>query len=173
MKTGLTDVNQRFKRSKPDMLKFASRTLALIAFGFALFVSLFLESAFAQVYNNPVYIPAPLLAAQTLSAIGSVSYQVNSTGAVFVRFAGTNTGLIAEVDCTETRVAAPTWTAALALQPVGAGTGRIASVTANGLFWFNSSGFAQCRAKVTQLTTGSVTITFSGGPGRVIDTATI
>lgn len=143
-----------------------NRMLLAVAAALALGVA---ASASAQSYptNNPVYIPTPVLAQQSLSAAGTVGFNSNNVGDTLVRFSGSETGLAATIQCTESRASSPTWSN-LTIFPVGA-TGSAAApidaatgVTANGLYRVNSAACAQVRVNVTA-TTGAVNIAMSGG----------
>src|SRR4051812_14225117 len=57
----------------------------------------------AQTYpiNNPSYIPTAVLAATTFTTSGTATFNNNGNGTVLIRVAGTNTGLSAVVQITE------------------------------------------------------------------------
>lgn len=112
--------------------------------------------------NNPTYIPNAILASQNISAIGSVTYQNNGVGTLYIRVLGTYTGLVSTVQVTESRGATPTWTS-VAVEEMGAA--RRSTIIANGLFRLNVTGAAQVRLNVTAISTGTAAVSFSGGPG--------
>jgi hypothetical protein len=132
------------------------------AFLFALFLP---ALALAQVYptNNPTYLPNAVLASATLSAPGSVTFQNNGVDTLVIRLLGTYTGLVGIFEGTESRGTSPTWTA-LSAQGIN-GLPRVSSVSANGAFSLNVSGWAQVRFRVTGISTGSVAVTMSGNGG--------
>lgn len=146
------------------MIRKAFAALAAASLAFACVAA----PATAQTYpsNSPVYIPTPVLASQSLSAAGTVVFNANNVGDTLIRFAGSETGLAATVQCTESRAASPTWTN-VGLFPVGltgAASAPVApavGVTTNGLYRINSAGCAQVRINVTA-TTGAVNISAAG-----------
>lgn len=112
--------------------------------------------------NNPVYIPNAILASQNISAVGTVVYQNNGVGTLYIRVLGTYTGLVSTVQVTESRGASPTWTN-VGVEEMGAA--RRTTIIANGLYRLNVAGAAQIRLNVTAISTGTAAVSFSGGPG--------
>lgn len=112
--------------------------------------------------NNPTYIPTAILAPSTFTTSGTATFNNNGNGTVLIRVAGTNTGLSAVVQITESRVASPTWTT-VPVQTVG---GTITStITANGLYRLNVNGAAQVRFNLSSITGTNVTVSAAGTPG--------
>ena len=119
-------------------------------------------------FNNPTYIPAAISPQATIP-IGTTSlfaFQTNGVSTLYLRIAGSPSGLAATVQGTEARQqpgnAAPTWTA-LPIDIIGGV--RVASISGTGLFRINVSGFAQVRLNVSALTSGATTVTMSAGQG--------
>lgn len=151
-------------------MKWYSKILSGIALFACAALSALPNPAIAQSYalNNPVYVPTPILASQSLAAPGALAFQTNSVGSVSFRVTGTYTGLVAEIDCTTSRDASPTWSAAMSFQGSGVGgQGLFKSITANGLYILgNLNSYSQCRFNVTAISTGSVSMSAAGGYGR-------
>lgn len=142
------------------MRKFRAVTLALLA-AFAL-----VGAAVAQTRptTSPTYIPQGVLSSQTLStATSSTAFQVNGDGTMYVRVAGTFSGLVATFQGTEYRGSgSATWTT---LGVDGVGGVRQAVITAAGLYRVNVAGLAGVRLNITTLGSGSVTLTQIAGAG--------
>jgi hypothetical protein len=140
-------------------MKMFRKTLGLIA---AMTLAL---SALAQSYpvNTPTYIPQAILTATTLTTAGTVSFQNNGTGTIYLRVLGTNTGLSATVQTTESRASSPTWnTLSVVNETTGA---RQASIVANGLYRVSVPGSAIVRFNLASVTGTNVIVTASGGNG--------
>lgn len=118
----------------------------------------------AQQYpiNNPTYIPTAVLAASTFTAAGTATFNNNGNGTALIRVAGTNTGLSAVVQITESRAASPTWTT-VPVQTVGGS--RISTITANGLYRLNINGATQVRFNLASITGTNVIVSASATPG--------
>lgn len=142
-------------------MKFLSRSVAALVAALALCANF----AVAQQYptTNPSYIPAGVLAATTLTTAGTVVYQVNGQGTVFIRVAGTNSGLSAVAQVSEARSPnTVTWTTV----PVSlVGGSSFGTIVTNGLYRVNVSGAAQLRFNLSSITGTNVTVTMSGDPG--------
>lgn len=124
---------------------------------------LFSQAAVAQtVPNNPVYIPTQVLGVTTLTAAGDVTFNTNGDGSIYFRVAGTFTGLAATVQGTESRATSPTYSD-ISVQKVGGS--RLTAITGTGLYRANVAGMARVRLHVTNISTGSVSVTSSAGPG--------
>lgn len=128
-----------------------------------LLAALIAAPAFAQTYptNNPTYIPTAILGATTLSAPGTVTFQNNGNGTVLLRVAGTNTGLSATVQISESRAGTPAWTTVGVDQIGGPNT---STITTNGLYRLNATGAAQVRLNVASITGTNVIVTASATP---------
>jgi hypothetical protein len=125
----------------------------------------------AQSYptNSPSYVPQALLPAQTLTATGaSTPFLVNGVQTLYIRITGTFSALSATVQGTEAlrSGATPAWTN-LAVDPVGTGAtgGRVAAISAAGLYKINVSGLSEIRLNVATLTGTNVIVSWSGGYG--------
>lgn len=135
----------------------------LIALVVALMTLLNLQ-AVAQTYpiNNPTYVPTAVLAATTLTTAGTVGFNNNGNGTVLIRVAGTNTGLSAVVQVTESRASSPSWTT-VPVQTVGGGI--VSTITANGLYRLNINGAAQVRFNLASVTGTNVIVSAAATPG--------
>lgn len=137
------------------------RTLVSILIFLNLFAAF---GAFAQTYptNNPMYVPAAVLPATTLTTAGTVTFQNNGNATLLLRVAGTNSALSAVVQVTESRASSPTWTT-VPVQSVGGS--RLTTITANGLYRVNVSGAAQVRFNLASLTGTNVIVSAAGSIG--------
>lgn len=125
-------------------------------------------AANSQVYptTTPVYTPAAVLPATTLSAAGTVVYQANSIGTLLMRITGTGTGIAGTVQIATERSGTPNWTD-VAVASVGGVGGVQKAIIATGLYRVNVAGAAQVRFSLTAIT-GSVAVSFSGGTSNAI-----
>jgi hypothetical protein len=125
-------------------------------------------AAVAQTYpsTTPTYIPTAVLAPASLSAPGSVTFITNGVGTLTARLTGTYTGLTGIFEGTSETGTSPTWTQIRAV-PVG-GRVSVLSVSANGYWRVNTTGFAKVRFRATAISTGSVTVAMSGTPAAGI-----
>lgn len=139
--------------------------------GFALFA---LISAVIATPSSAQFQPTPanptdaIIASQTLSGtapINSTLIPTNGAETLYIRILGTNAGLVATLQGTESRATspAPTWQ-----NMVGdkSGVGRLATVNGNGLYRFNAAGLAQVRLNITALSSGTVIMTGSASLGN-------
>jgi hypothetical protein len=129
-------------------------------------VMLISVSAFAQTYpvTTPTYVPNAIVAPVTYTTSGvTAAVQLNSTTSLDLGITGTYTGLVAQVQVSTQRAASPTdWQTI----PVDSLDGdRYASITGNEIFRINAAGYAQARLNIISLSTGSVTVNWSGGLG--------
>lgn len=127
------------------------------------------DPAEAQSYptTNPTYTPAALLTSSSLSAAGKACYLTNGVGTLYARVSGTYTGMTGTFQGTESRATSPTYST-MPVDPVGGA--RTTNVTSNGLYRLNASGLAQVCFNMSAISTGSVTVTWSGGPGTQFTT---
>jgi hypothetical protein len=129
-------------------------------------VMLISVSAFAQTYpsTTPTYVPNAIVPTVTYTTSGvTASVQLNSVTSLDIGITGTYTGLIAQVQVSTQRVANPTdWQT---IQVDSLDGDRYNLITGNEIFRINAAGYAQARLNITQLTTGSVTVNWSGGLG--------
>jgi hypothetical protein len=134
----------------------------------AVFGMIFAVAALAQTYpsTNPTYVPNAILPATTYISTGvTTAYQTNSTVTLNVGIYGTFTGLAAVVQGTESRGSNPTWQNL----PIDSSDGdRYKQITGTGLYRVNTSGLAQVRVNIISLTSGSVSVGFSGGMGPLV-----
>ena len=117
-------------------------------------------------YSTPTYIPSAVLAPASLSATGSVTFVTNGVGTLTARLTGTYTGLTGIFEGTNETGSSPTWTTLRAV-PVGGRVSQL-SVSANGFWRVNATGFARVRFRVTAISTGSVTVAMAGTPAAGI-----
>lgn len=138
------------------------KRILAIALGAALAVS---ALATAQNYptTNPVYQPAAILPATTLTAAGTVAFQNNGNGTMYMRVAGTNSVIAATVEVSDQRAGTPVWSGISMQQIPGP---RVGSVTANGLYRLNVAGAAQVRFNLASFTGTNVIVSFSAGLGN-------
>lgn len=128
--------------------------------------------------TNPTYIPQAIWGPQATIPTGVATnfvFTTNGVSTLYIRIAGSPSGLAATVQGSEARAPSTLAWTNLGVDLVGAnvaGGGRIASISAAGLYRVNVSGFAQIRVAVSALTSGATTLTMSGGPG-VASLATI
>lgn len=120
----------------------------------------------AQTYpvNNPTYLPNPTVASATIptGTTSTFAFFTNGVGTMYLRIAGSPTGLSAVVQGTEARTGTPAWTSI----PVDAVGGvRTVTITATGLYRVNVAGLAQVRLSVAALTSGATTVSMSAGSG--------
>lgn len=118
---------------------------------------------FAQAYptSTPTYIPNAILAPTTLSAAGTVTYQVNGVGTVLARITGSGTGIAGTFQIATERSGTINWTT-IVVQPRGNVGSRVANIVGTGLYQLDVPGAAQVRFNLTAIT-GSITIDWSGG----------
>lgn len=113
--------------------------------------------------NGAGYTPAMILPEASLSAVGSVTALLNDIGTTYVNVTGTYTGLTAIIEATTQRSpAAQTW---VQIPADIVGGSRTLTLTANGTYRVDTSGFASVRARVTAISTGSAVFAMSGGGG--------
>lgn len=124
--------------------------------------------AFSQTYptTNPTYLPAAILGATTLSAAGTVVYQVNGIGTVLVRVTGSGTGIAATMQVATERAGTLNWTT-VSVQPLGSVGASRTAITATGLYRVTVPGASQIRFNLTAVT-GSIAISMSGNPGLAV-----
>lgn len=144
-------------------------TRSFAAIGFMLlagFIAL-TTGARSQTYptNNPAYIPTATSAAQTIptGAATNFVFLTNGVGTMYIRIAGSPTGLAATVGITEARTGTITYTA-VPIEIVG-GT-RTSAISAAGLYRINTAGAASIQVAVSALTSGVTTIAASMGTGE-------
>lgn len=121
----------------------------------------------AQTYptQSPTYTPAAQLAPVTLTAAGDVVFRANGLGAVNVTLTGTYSVLTAAVQGAVSTATspAPTWVTLGAIPLGSPSTGKpVTSLTANGSYRINATGWAQLRVHVTAFTGTSVTASLTG-----------
>jgi len=119
--------------------------------------------ALAQQYPvaNPTYIPSAILPVASLAAPGDITMQLNGIGSVVLDVAGTNTGVAAVVQGTNSRGASPTWKA-LGCLPLGGASGEVQTITGNVTCRLSVTGLAQLRFHMTAISTGSVAVSMAG-----------
>lgn len=156
-------------------MKLFTRLAAI--FGLAALIALptALPSA-AQTYpfQTPTYQPAAQLAAQTFTATGAYYFNANGAGAS-VRISALTGTLVAVIQGSNDPVsvanASASWTTLYYLDAASPSTAPANSITANGLYVFNTGGFSRFRVNITTLTGTPKTVTvgaaLTAGPSAV------
>lgn len=144
------------------MKTFAGRFLASLAIA-AMILSGGALPASAQTYptNNPTYIPAAVLAAQSCAAACDVVFNTNGVSSVSFRLSGSATGISAVVQGSNDRAASPTYTGLTVYQVGGP---KLATIVGNGLYRVSTQGLSSVRLHLTAVT-GTVVISGAGQPG--------
>lgn len=123
--------------------------------------------------NNPTYIPTAVIAASTLTATGDVYFTANGLSGASVRISALSGTLVATIQGSNDPMAvangSANWSTLYYLNLASPSTAPANSITANGLYGFNTGGFTRFRVHVTTLSGGShtVTINVAGTPGPV------
>jgi hypothetical protein len=143
------------------MKNFAGRLLASAA-SVALILAGATLPAAAQTYpvNNPTYIPAAVLSAQSCAAACDVVFNVNGSGSVTFRLSGSATGITAVIQGSNDRASSPAYSS-LSIYPVGGP--KIATILGNGLYRVSTQGLTSVRLHLTAVT-GTVVISGAGEP---------
>lgn len=133
--------------------------------------------ALAQTYptSNPTYVPTAVLPTTTLAATGDYYFSALGVAGASVRTSALSGSLVATIqgsnDPLATANASATWTALYYLDASAPSTAPANSITANGLYIFNTAGFTRFRVHVTTLSGGSHVVTLqaaaSVGPNGV------
>lgn len=143
-----------------------NRFTHLLGAALALSAAICTAGAEAQVYptQTPTYTPTALLA-KTFTTTGDGLFTVQSLGEVNLTLTGTYSALTAAVRGTTSPAgaASPTWVT-LGVIPVGSpASGKPSNtLTANGSWKVNATGWSQLQLHVTAFTGTSVTMTLSG-----------
>jgi hypothetical protein len=108
-------------------------------------------------FQTPTYIPSAVVDVTTLSAAGDYYFTANGTSGASVRISALSGTLVAAIqgsnDPLGTANASASWST---LQFIPLTGGAVAtSITANGLYGFNTAGFTRFRVHVTTLSGGS------------------
>lgn len=125
--------------------------------------------------NSPVYIPNAVLAPSTLTATGEYYFNTVGVAGASVRVSALSGTLVAAVQASNDALtvanASATWTTISYLNATSPSTAPAQSISANGLYIFNTAGFSRFRVHVTTLSGGSHTVTLqavaSPGPNVV------
>jgi hypothetical protein len=121
--------------------------------------------AFGQAYPtpNPTYIPNAVLPASALTAAGDIYFAANGVAGATVRVSALTGTLVAAIQVSNDPLpianASANWTTVQFL-PIGGGA-VATSITANGLYAFNTAGLTRFRIHVTTLSGGGATATFN------------
>lgn len=118
----------------------------------------------AQVPSLKPPVATVLFPAQTIptGTTSTFTFNTNNFSTVYLRIAGSPSGLSATVQGSEARGTSPAWTT-LSVDTIGGP--QISSITATGLYRLNVAGLAQVRLNVAALTSGATTVSMSGSGG--------
>lgn len=105
--------------------------------------------------------------ASTATFPTALVWEPNGSNCMTVRVAGTNTGLAATVQVTNTRTGTPAWNNTSYVAKGGAG-GSAQAIVGDGLYAFDIGGAASARLNITALSTGSVVVSASATPAACI-----
>lgn len=140
------------------------RHFAALAAAIALLAAPVALPAAAQTYpfQTPTYQPTAQLAAQTFAATGDYYFNANGAGAT-VRMSALSGTLVATIqgsnDPLSVANASATWTTLYYLDLSSPSTAPANSITANGLYGFNTGGLSRFRVHITTLSGGSHVVT--------------
>lgn len=149
-----------------------SRLLVVLAFATAN-----APPALAQTYpfQTPTYVPTAVLPVSTLAATGDYYFNANGVSGTSVRVSALSGTLVATIqgsnDPSGTANASATWSTLYYLDATAPATAPANSISANGLYIFNTAGFTRFRVHVTTLSGGSHVVTLQAaatvGPSAV------
>lgn len=105
--------------------------------------------------------------ASTATLPANIVWLPNGSNCISVRVAGTNTGLAATVQVTNTRTGTPAWSNVGFVNRGGAG-GSAITIAGDGLYQFDIGGAAQVRFDITALATGSVVVSAAATPAACV-----
>lgn len=140
------------------------RNYVVAAFAAAALALTALAPAQAQTYpfQTPTYQPTAQLAAQTFTATGDYYFNANGAGAS-VRVSALTGSLVATIQVSNDPLsvanASATWSTVYYLDATSPAAAPANSITANGLYVFNTGGMSRFRVHITTLSGSPKTVT--------------